>query len=70
MNPFETLDIAPLRKELSIICKKLITIAKKPGSAKGYHVYDDTSDEYQRLAKRRDEIQTKIVELWNKKRFS
>jgi hypothetical protein len=70
MNPFETLDLAPLRKELALVCKKMIIIAKKPGAAKGYHFYEDSSAEYEALAKKRDALTREIVKLWNKKRFS
>lgn len=69
MNPFETLPMMALRRELSNVCKKMIAIAKQPGVAKGMEYYDTDHPEYQRLAKTRDYLCKAIRKEWNRSRF-
>ena len=70
MNALETLDLMPLRMELMRICKSMLLIARKPGSKKGYEIYDYENPEYLRLAAQRDAVSAKIREIWNRKMFS
>ena len=66
MNRLETLNIIKIRMELAVVCRKMIEIAKKPGKAKGYHIYDYSDPRYQDLAKDRDALGKKLVEEWNR----
>ena len=66
MNKLETLPMLALRRELSVVCKKMIQIARKPSGVKGYDQYDIDHPDYQRLAKTRDFLMDQMKKEWNR----
>jgi hypothetical protein len=52
--------------QLATTCQKMIQIAKKPGKAKGYHIYDYSDPQYIALSFERDRLGKLLVEEWNK----
>jgi hypothetical protein len=66
MRSLETLNIIKIRMQLATTCQKMIQIAKKPGKAKGYHIYDYSDPQYIALSFERDRLGKLLVEEWNK----
>jgi hypothetical protein len=66
MNKLDTLPMMAIRRELMIVCKKMILLARKPSGVKGYDQYDIENPEYQRLAKTRDYLMDQFRKEWNR----
>ena len=69
MNPLETLPMIAIRRELKVVCQKMILIAKRPSAVAGVDVYNIEDPEYQRLAKTRDYLCKALRKEWNRARF-
>lgn len=64
MNRLECLNILPIRKHLSQVCQSMLAIARPTDPIKRKIAYDDTSEEYLKLAKVRDELILEMMIQW------
>jgi hypothetical protein len=67
MSKFDLITIKQIRDELKYVCRQMIRIAKGPSKTPGYDKYEIDSEEYIRLARKRDMLGDKLRTEWNKR---
>lgn len=65
---FEKITIKQIRDELKNVSRRMIKIARQPSGTPGYDKYETESEEYIRLARKRDMLGDRLRTEWNKRK--